>query len=104
MHYVILATHNAEVCPTANATTREMLLETAPQIPDLAEKNGVTITAGPYVNREHVVVVVADAQSTDGLDQFLAQTRLDQFNSMRILPSLSMEEAMRELTEGTPLF
>jgi hypothetical protein len=104
MHYVILATHNAEVCPTANATVREMLLAMAPQIPDLAEKNGVTITAGPYANREHVIVLVADAQSADGLDQFLAQTRLDLFNSVRILPSLSMDEAMRELTEGTALF
>ena len=30
MHYVLLATHSAEVCPTSNATTRGILTELGP--------------------------------------------------------------------------
>ena len=50
MHYVILGEHTAEVCPTSNAKTRALLLEIGPQIPKIAEQNGVTIVSGPFVN------------------------------------------------------
>jgi hypothetical protein len=36
MHFVLLAEHMAEVCPTSNATTRDLLLQTAPEIPNIA--------------------------------------------------------------------
>lgn len=104
MHYVILATHSAGNCPTANAAVRAMLKDTAPKIPDLAKANGVTITAGPYANRDHLVVMCADAESMEGLDKFLAATRLEQFNSLRILPSLDMQQAMAELDDYPALF
>jgi hypothetical protein len=104
MHFVVLATHSPEVCPTSNAKTKALLLETAPQIPAIAEKHGVTITAGPLVNREHVVVTVVDADSADGLDAFLVDSRLAQWNQLRILPSRSMEEGMQEIQEAASLF
>lgn len=104
MHYVILSSHSPETCPTSNAKTRAMMLETAPQIPAIAEKNGVTIVSGPYTSREHIVVVVMEADSAEGLDRFLDQSRLGQFNTLRILPSRTMEESMAELQEAETLF
>jgi hypothetical protein len=104
MHYVVLATHTAEVCPTSNAKTRALLLELAPQIPAIADKHGVKIIAGPFTSREHVVVTVVETERSEALDAFLAGSRLSQWNQVHILPSLSMEESMRELQEGAPLF
>jgi hypothetical protein len=104
MHYVVLATHTAEVCPTSNAKTKALLLELAPQIPSLADKHGVKILAGPFTNREHIVVTVVEAEHAEALDAFLTESRLSQWNAIHILPSLSMEESMRELQEESSLF
>jgi hypothetical protein len=104
MHYVVLASHSAEVCPTSNAKTKAVLQDVAPQIPGIAGKHGVNILAGPYANREHTVVVIVETERSEALDTFLVETRLTQWNTVRILPSVSMEEAMRELEEGTSLF
>jgi hypothetical protein len=32
MHYLSLAEHDADICPTSNATTRELLLQTGQDI------------------------------------------------------------------------
>jgi hypothetical protein len=104
MHYVVLASHSAEVCPTSNAKTKAVLLEMAPQIPSIAEKHGVNILAGPFANREHTVVVIAETESAEGLDTFLVETRLAQWNQVRILPSIPLEQGLREIEEGTSLF
>jgi uncharacterized protein with GYD domain len=104
MHYVVLSTHSAEVCPTSNAKVKEVLLEVAPQIPDLAQKHGVNIVAGPYANREHMVVTIVETDRAEALDSFLVASRLSQWNQVRVLPSVPMQEAMQELQETNSLF
>ena len=104
MHFVLLAEHTAEVCPTSNAKTRDLLLQTAQDIPNIAQRNGVTIVAGPLVNREHLVVVVVEGDRPEAIDRFLVESRLPQWNSVRILPSLSIEDGMKDVQESTPLF
>ena len=104
MHYVLLGVHSPDNCPTANTRTRELLLEVAPQIPKIAEKNGVKIVAGPYVNREHTTVVIVEASSGEDLDRFIVEARLPQWNSVRILPSLHMEEGIKEVQEMPAVF
>jgi uncharacterized protein with GYD domain len=104
MHFVVLGIHSAEVCPTSNAKTKALLLETGPQIPNLAEKHGVNIVAGPFANREHVVVVIVETDRAEALDSFLAESRLSQWNQVRILPSVPMQEAIQELQEAPSLF
>jgi uncharacterized protein with GYD domain len=104
MHFVVLGTHSAEVCPTSNAKTKALLLEVAPQISDLAAKHGVNIVAGPFANREHLLVVIVETDRAEALDSFVVESRLAQWNQVRILPSVSMQEAMQELQEATMLF
>jgi hypothetical protein len=104
MHYVILAEHSAEVCPTSNAKTRSLLLEIGPQIPKLAEQHKVTLVSGPFVNREHVAVVVAQADRSEDLDAFLTASRLPQWNRVRIIPSLPIEEGMKEIQAANSIF
>jgi uncharacterized protein with GYD domain len=81
-----------------------VLLEVAPQIPGIADKHGVNIVAGPFANREHTVVVIVETDRSEALDTFLVETRLTQWNQVRILPSIPMEEALRDIQEGTSLF
>jgi hypothetical protein len=104
MHYVLLASHSPETCPTSNAKIRELLLQTATQIPQIAEKTGVNILAGPYVNREHVTVVIVEADNGENLDGFLAESRLPQWNSVRVLPSLPMQEGLEDIQARSPIF
>jgi hypothetical protein len=104
MHFVLLATHNAEVCPLSNSKTRDLMLETAPQIPSIAERNGVTMVAGPYVSDEHLVVTVVEADKADSVHQFLSDTTLSQWNTVRVVPSLTIEEGMKELQGSTSIF
>lgn len=104
MHYVVLGVHSAEVCPTSNAKTRALLLEMAPQIPQIADQHGVNIVAGPFVNREHTTVVIVETERSEALDAFLVATRLHQWNRLRILPSFPIQEGMKDVQEGTSLF
>ena len=104
MHFVLLGVHSAEVCPTSNRKTRDLLLQIGPQIPEIAERNGVKIVAGPYVNREHMTVAVVEADKAEEVDRFLVETRLHQWNTMRILPSMPMAEGMKDVQEGESLF
>ena len=104
MHYVILGEHSAEVCPTSNATTKALLLEVGPQIPKIAEQNGVNIVAGPFVNREHLTVLIVETDRAESLDAFLVQSRLHQWNTLHILPSQPISEGMQDVAEGTSLF
>ena len=104
MHYVVLGAHSPEVCPTSNAKTRALLLEMAPLIPKIAEQNGVNIVAGPFVNREHTTVVIVETDQSEKLDDFLVQTRLHQWNRLRISPSLHLQEGIRDVEADNSLF
>ena len=62
------------------------------------------LLAGPFINREHLTVVIAEAERAEALDAFILESRLAQWNTVRILPSHPMEEGMKEIVEGTSLF
>jgi hypothetical protein len=88
----------------SNAKTRELLMQTAPEIPQIANKIGVKILAGPYVSREHTSVVVVEASSGEDLDTLIVESRLAQWNSVHILPALPMEQGMQEIEGQPPIF
>jgi uncharacterized protein with GYD domain len=104
MHYVLLGTHSAEVCPMSNSKTKALMLEMAPQIPKIAEETGVTLVAGPYVNREHTVVTVVEADRSEDLDRFLVESRIAQWNTIRVMPSLPMDQGISQIQSSTPIF
>jgi hypothetical protein len=104
MHFVLLAEHSAEVCPLSNSKTKELLLSTAGDIPGIADRNGVKLLAGPFVNRQHMIVVIAEADKADNIDAFIHEARLDQWNQVRVVPSLPMEDAIKEVQDSPALF
>jgi hypothetical protein len=104
MHFVLLAEHDASVCPLSNSKTKELLLSTAGDVPAIADRNGVKLVAGPFVNRQHLIVVIAEADTADNVDGFIHEARLDQWNQVRVVPSLPMEAAMKEVQDSPALF
>ncbi len=44
-----------------------------------------------------MVVAIVEADKAESVDQFLVETRLANWNTVRILPSLPMEKGMEEL-------
>jgi hypothetical protein len=88
--------HPPEICSTSNAKTKGLLLETGPQIPDIAAKHGVNLIAGPFISREHTTVMVVETERADVLDAFLVEARLTQWNQVRILPSHPLPDVMQE--------
>jgi uncharacterized protein with GYD domain len=104
MHYVLLGTHTAEVCPMSNATTKALMLEMAPLIPKIAEQAGVKIVSGPFVNREHTVVTIVEAAKSEDLDRFILDSKIAQWNSVRVLPSIPIEQGLGQVQSSTPIF
>jgi hypothetical protein len=104
MYYVLLASHTPDICPTSNAKMKEMLLKRAPEIPDLARRLGVKLIAGPLVSREHLSVVVVESAKAEAVDQFISESGLAQWNSIRVLPSLTLEEGMKEVAASKSIF
>jgi hypothetical protein len=45
-----------------------------------------------------------DADSAESVDQLLAESRLGHWNSVRVLPSLTMEEGIEEIQRQAPIF
>jgi hypothetical protein len=104
MHYVIIGEHSAEVCPSSNQKTRDLLIGIGPQIPAIAEKHGVNILSGPYVNREHSTVVIIESASAESVDAFLMEARLPQWNKVRVIPSVPLADAMAVDMEQPAVF
>jgi hypothetical protein len=104
MHYVLIAEHTPDICPTSNAKVREIMVAGSANMPKVAEATGVTILAGPFVSREHISVVVVQAKTGEDLDRFLLESRLAQWNSVRVVPSLLMQEALEEIKSQPIVF
>ena len=104
MHYVLLATHGPEICPMSNAKMRDMMMKSAPEIPALAKRLGVNLVAGPFVTHEHLSVVIVESAKAESVHQFVTESGLAQWNSVRIMPSMTMEEGMKEINALKPIF
>ncbi len=105
MIYVLIAEHSPDICPTANAKVRDLMVKGAAEMPNLAKHHGVKVLSGPWVNREHVSVLVAESETAEGLDRFLSESGLAQWNRVRVLPSVSlMEDGLKEVQHAKTIF
>jgi uncharacterized protein with GYD domain len=104
MHYVLLAEHAPETCPTSNSTVREIMLKGAAQVPDMAKRLGVKIVAGPFANREHLLVTIVEAQKAEAVDDFIVESGISQWNKVRVLPSMTLEDGIKQMDRQKPIF
>jgi len=104
MQFVIIAEHSPELCPMSNAKIRDLMKESATEIPSLAEKLGVNIITTNVFGPDHVIHTVAEADNIEAVREFVMQSRLAKWNRTRIHATWPLEEAMRKADELPTVF
>ena len=102
--FAVTAQHPPDLCPTANAQTRQMLKAGAGAIPQLAEQLGVGIVTLRVFGPEHTILAVVEADDIESVRTFALQSRLMQWNTVRINATYSLEEALTVADEVEPIF
>ena len=92
--FVILPEHAPNLCPTSTAQTRELLRQGSKELPALAQKLGVQIVTRRVYGPDHVVLAVVEAPDIEPVREFIMQSRLVHWTTMRIHATWSLEEAL----------
>jgi hypothetical protein len=104
MFYVLLAEHTPDICPQSNTRTREFMMKAGPEMMNVAKRHGVTVVSGPYVSREHLSVVVLDSPKAESVDSFISESGLAAWNRVRVVPSQTLADGMKEMEHIKPIF
>lgn len=102
--FALIAEHPPDLCPTSNAQTRRLLKEGASQIPQLAEQLGVDIGTLRIFGPDHIILAVVEADDIDSVRNFALQSRLMQWNTVKIHATYSIEEALVMIDEVETIF
>jgi hypothetical protein len=102
--FAVIAEHPPNLCPTSNAQTRQLLKEGASQIPQLAEQLGVDIGTLRIFGPDHIILVVVEADDIDSVRNFALQSRLMQWNTVKINATYSIEEAVAMIDDVEAIF
>jgi predicted RecB family endonuclease len=102
--FAMIAEHPPDLCPTANAQTRQLLKEGAGKIPQLAEHLGVDIGTLRIFGPDHVILAVVEADDIDSVRTFALESRLMQWNTVKIHATYSIEEAVALIDEVEAIF
>jgi hypothetical protein len=101
--FLVKAVHSSDQCPTSNSKVRERVLGGASEIPVLAQRLGVTIVTGPLVlGSEHESVTVVEANGVEAVNDFIQQSGLIQWNSVRVSLVESLEATLGRLDTMPP--
>jgi hypothetical protein len=102
--FAVIADHPPNLCPTSNAQTKKIMQEGAGQIPQLAEKLGINIVTLRVFGPDHIILAVVEADDIDSVRDFALQSRLMQWNTVKINPTYSMEEALALIDDAETIF
>jgi hypothetical protein len=102
--FAVIAEHPPNLCPTSNAQTRQILKQGASLIPQLAEQLGVQISTLRIFGPDHIILVVVEADDIESVRSFALQSRLMQWNTVKINATYSIEEAVAMIDEVEPIF
>ena len=96
--YVIRLTHTSDQCPTANSKARKRVQEIGPNITQIAERLGVKIVTGPLVlGAEHEGLAVLETERVETVNDFVTETGLLQWNSVRVSMARPLPDALEEI-------
>ncbi len=104
MQFVIIAEHAPQFCPTANAKIREMMKQGSKEIPAVAQKLGVEILTLRVFGGDHIVLAVVESGDIEKVREFIMESRLIQWNTVKIHGTWSMEEALEKANNLPPIF
>jgi uncharacterized protein with GYD domain len=99
MQYLVVAQHPPDLCPSANEKIRALASEGANEMPALAEKLGVKLLATYVPMTNHQVFVAVEADDANSVREFAFQGRLGQWNTIEILQTSTLEEALGRVQE-----
>jgi len=102
--FAVIAEHPPDLCPTSNAQTRQIMKEGAGQIPQLADQLGLSIVTLRIFGPDHIILAVLEADDIDSVRDFAFQSRLMQWNTVRIHATYSMEEALGLIEDAETIF
>jgi hypothetical protein len=102
--FALIAEHPPHLCPTSNAQTRQLLKDGAGQIPQLAGQLGVDIQTLRIFGPEHIIVAIVESDDIDAVRNFALQSRLMQWNTVRINATYSIEEAVAMIDDVEAIF
>ena len=102
--FAVTAEHPPDLCPVSNALTRQILKEGAGQIPQLAEQLGVNIVTLRIFGPDHIILAVVEAHDIDSVRSFALQSRLMQWNTVKIHATYSIEEAVALIDDVEAIF
>jgi hypothetical protein len=102
--FAVTAEHPPDLCPSSNAQTRQILKEGAGQIPQLAEQLGINIGTLRIFGPDHIILAVIEADDIDSVRNFALQSRLMQWNTVKINATYSIEEAVAMIDEVEAIF
>jgi len=102
--FALIAEHPPDLCPTSNAQTRQILKEGASQIPQLAEQLGVDIGTLRIFGPDHIILAVVEANDIEPVRNFALQSRLMQWNTVKIHATYSIDEAVAMIDEVEAIF
>ena len=102
--FAVIAEHPPDLCPTSNAQTRQILKDGASQIPQLAEQLGVDIGALRIFGPDHIILAVVEANDIEAVRNFALQSRLMQWNTVKIHATYSIDEAVAMLDDVEAIF
>jgi hypothetical protein len=95
VQYAFRWTHPPNQCPLSNSKIRQLLLEKAPQIPQIAQDLGINVVAGPYVfSAEHEGLIIVEAPDVKVINQFALQSGFAVWNSIKVALAEPIEGAM----------
>lgn len=102
--FAVIAEHPPDLCPTSNAQTRQIMKEGAGQISQLAEQLGLSIVTLRIFGPDHIILAVVEADDIDSVRNFALQSRLMQWNTVKIHATYSIEEAVTMIDEVEAVF
>ena len=102
--FAVTAEHPPDLCPSSNAQTRQILKEGAGQIPQLAEQLGVDIVTLRIFGPDHIILAVVEATEIESVRAFALQSRLMQWNTVKIHATYSIDEAIELLDTVETIF
>ena len=102
--FALIAEHPPDLCPTSNTQTRQLLKQGAGQIPQLAEQLGVDIGTLRIFGPDHIILAVVEADDIDSVRSFALQSRLMQWNTVKIHATYSIEQAVAMIDDVEAIF
>jgi len=102
--FVIIMTHSADECPTANSRVRKLLSNESQEVTKLGAKVGVTFLIGPLMGAtNHQSYAVVEAPNIETVTDLMFRSGLIQWNKVDVVHALTVDEAVKHMKDLQPI-